>query len=681
MPSSGKTFPAKSRPRLNLPKIRSLVLTNFSLYSAQPTVDVKFDKGVFCLAGANGLGKSTFLAAVNFALTGRVSEPNRTFQSINEYYRYTEDFSADFFEGRIDENDREFAEAKLEMTVGNHTYRITRGMFEADELRHLEIIGEDGVVLGKPKNLKASELHDVYSKNLATDIGLHSFEQYVFLQHFVFTFDERRHLLFWDEKVLERALYIAFGVDQKDAERADELRRDAEKADSLARNANWQATELRKKLDELQKALGGKSVAEDSQDLRAEHERLVTVADDSEKRAQAVENALKDANLKISDFSARHASLRAEYEIEFSKRFQTQSAVEQSPIVAMSLAGNKCEVCGTEGSAVGTVIRKKLSNHQCPMCEQPITPAKAKDVKSIQALDQQISTIRASLADAVKLRERLQKELAEAKTKSDKARTAANEFEEENGAALEAFMRSTQIDNVEATIKRYRSQVDEALEKKRNQYEKRNERRKELLGLQRALVDRYAQAEAEFVPSFTDLAHSFIGLDLDIRLETPQNVGVTVLLEVKSSARRQFHQLSESQRFFIDMALRMALIKYMSALDSKGTFYVDTPEGSLDIAYESRAGDMFARFVHDGFGIIMTANINTSRLLISLAEECGKQAMNLCRMTTWTELSDVQREEEHLFDEAFASIEKAMSKPKVPARAVLKTKGPGTKNG
>lgn len=330
LPSTTKSSSTKSRPRLNLPRIRSLVLTNFSLYSAQPTVDVKFDKGVFCLAGANGLGKSTFLAAVNFALTGRVSDPNRTFLSIGEYYRHTEEFSSEFFDGRIDENDRDFAEAKLEMTVGKHIYRITRGMFEADELRHLEIIGEDGAPLGKPKNLKPRELHELYSKHLATDIGLHTFEQYVFLQHFVFTFDERRHLLFWDEKVLERALYIAFGVDQRNAERADELRRESEKADSLARNANWQATELRKKLDELQKALGGKSPAEDPEDLRAEHKKLVKLADDLERRAQVADNALKDINLKISDFSARHASLRAEYEIEFSRRFQTQSAVDKA---------------------------------------------------------------------------------------------------------------------------------------------------------------------------------------------------------------------------------------------------------------------------------------------------------------------------------------------------------------
>ncbi len=86
-------------------------------------------------------------------------------------------------------------------------------------------------------------------------------------------------------------------------------------------------------------------------------------------------------------------------------------------------------------------------------------------------------------------------------------------------------------------------------------------------------------------------------------------------LEVKSSARRHTYQLSESQRFFVDIALRMALINHMSSKSTKGVLLIDTPEGSLDIAYENRAVDMFADFVELGYGIIMTANINSSRLL------------------------------------------------------------------
>ena len=89
---------------------------------------------------------------------------------------------------------------------------------------------------------------------------------------------------------------------------------------------------------------------------------------------------------------------------------------------------------------------------------------------------------------------------------------------------------------------------------------------------------------------------------------------------------------------------------------------IDTPEGSLDIAYEARAGDMFADFVRDGFNIVMTANINSSQLLIRLAERCGTDLMQLVRMTEWTPLTEVQAEEEDLFNEAYGRIEAELIK-------------------
>lgn len=88
--------------KLCLPRIRKASLTDFSLYSLQPHVNVEFPDGVFCLAGANGLGKSTFLLAVN----GIVPEPGRPFRSVEEYYCHCQEFTSDFFTGRIDERDR-----------------------------------------------------------------------------------------------------------------------------------------------------------------------------------------------------------------------------------------------------------------------------------------------------------------------------------------------------------------------------------------------------------------------------------------------------------------------------------------------------------------------------------------------------------------------------------------------
>ena len=121
-------------------------------------------------------------------------------------------------------------------------------------------------------------------------------------------------------------------------------------------------------------------------------------------------------------------------------------------------------------------------------------------------------------------------------------------------------------------------------------------------------------------------------------------------------------QLSESQRFFVDIALRMALLKFTSSPDKRACLLIDTPEGALDIAYEKRAGDMFAQFVLDGFNLIFTANINTSQLLLALASLCGKSHMRLCRMTSWTELSEVQKKEEGLFNKAYKQINLALAK-------------------
>ncbi len=69
---------------------------------------------------------------------------------------------------------------------------------------------------------------------------------------------------------------------------------------------------------------------------------------------------------------------------------------------------------------------------------------------------------------------------------------------------------------------------------------------------------------------------------------------------------------------------------------------------------------MFARFVSDDHRILMTANINTSQLLLRLAERCGRKRMKLVRMTQWAELSEVQLAEESLFDEAFEAIEERL---------------------
>ena len=59
--------------KYNFLKIEKVIIRNFSLYPKNnAVVNESINKGVYCLAGANGLGKTTFLNIINYGLTGLV---------------------------------------------------------------------------------------------------------------------------------------------------------------------------------------------------------------------------------------------------------------------------------------------------------------------------------------------------------------------------------------------------------------------------------------------------------------------------------------------------------------------------------------------------------------------------------------------------------------------------------
>src|SRR5206468_5871490 len=122
--------------QLRMPRILKVRLEGFSLYSEKREIEISFSKGASCLAGANGLGKSTFLAAINYGLTGVVPEPGRTFASfgsVDEYYKHSLGFADKFFTGRIDDNDRQKAQVSLDLQMRSGVFAITRGVFEREQ--------------------------------------------------------------------------------------------------------------------------------------------------------------------------------------------------------------------------------------------------------------------------------------------------------------------------------------------------------------------------------------------------------------------------------------------------------------------------------------------------------------------------------------------------------------------
>ena len=71
-----------------LPKIQEIVINEFSLYKLKSEIVLDMNDGVFCLAGANGLGKSTFISILSYALTGIVVDPKKNFASVNSIPKF-----------------------------------------------------------------------------------------------------------------------------------------------------------------------------------------------------------------------------------------------------------------------------------------------------------------------------------------------------------------------------------------------------------------------------------------------------------------------------------------------------------------------------------------------------------------------------------------------------------------
>ena len=213
--------------KLMLPQIDAVKLRRFSLFTANLDAEFTCGDGVMCLVGANGVGKSTLLSAINFCLTGIVADPQRAFESIKEYYRFTKIYSASYFRGRITGNDEADAEITVSFRLGMFDYEVKRALFEPDELRGLNIRNrEEAEVVVATPDMPRADRHRTYVAHLVQHSGVSSFEEFAFLQHFVFTFDEQRNTLFWNSRVMDRVLYRAFGVQPDMAKKADSMWRE-----------------------------------------------------------------------------------------------------------------------------------------------------------------------------------------------------------------------------------------------------------------------------------------------------------------------------------------------------------------------------------------------------------------------------------------------------------------------
>ncbi len=650
--------------KYNFPKVENIIIRNFSLFSKNGEVyeiNEKIDEGVYCLAGANGLGKTTFLNALNYGLTGIVLAPNKEVLSPQEIVQVNKRFTSRYFDGRI--VDKKNAEIEISLKINNKYYKFIRGFFEIDSLRYLEIFKIDNnnnkIPFISTENLTPKELKNKYETEITNDIGINNFEYFIFLQLYVLTFDENRRMIFWDKHASSHTLSIAFNTNTEDAEKLITIKRKMDKLESDARNSRWQATQIDKKRENLISNYEGNT---DKETIKIDYKYLL-------KEHEAIKNEYHNVKIEYDTLLKKQSYLNSEIlhlRIEHTKLFsiysEPRSKLLNNAYINMSLSKKECIVCGAKSEQIIESIQNNLYKENCPLCNTKINDNKEQEqnqlLVEIEKNDDKISrrnneleNITLKSSDKKLEFEKVEYEFIEIDKQKD--------LFEKNNPFISS--KTTGNESIDSVVKAYKEQFDEFDKISKEKYKERDELQPDYDLLQAKIESAYKEAEVDFVPIFQKLAKSFIGYDLIINF-SDKNRNMKLILELKDTARTDSSHLSESQRFFLDIALRMSLAIYLSKQSNEATMLIDTPEGSLDIAYESRAGEMFAYFVKDyNQNIFMTANINASQLLISLANKCGKSKMQFKRMLDWTDLSIIQQEGEKLFEQVYSNIENALN--------------------
>lgn len=619
---------------VRFPVLRSIEVRNYPMYPGTEDGSgfaVDLLPGVSVIVGINGIGKTTLLNLVLWMLTGP-QQPAKAdlMRPGSGRHKRVKVSSFDYFATRVGDSIAK-AEATLEIMFGDEDrVRVTRSLSnlkikalwhnrteltQADEERYLDLVRELS--------------------------GTHSDWDYDFLvRHLVFFLEEKAPLL-WSEEGQFELLRILF-LDQDLSEKCVALSDEIAKLDSRVRNKDWQLTDTRDALRELEEAAVGAEPSEDTLPILEAHldgvqQNLLSYEEREASERQRLENLEKEAFEVEQRLDEKRLQLRHVEQQYFRQAFPNLPTTTELTFGRL-LAGDGCLVCGSESTGARDRLLRLQQSNACPVCE---TPQLAKD----DAATPPVVISKARLSKIEKEMITLTKESEKTQGLVDEVR---NSLQQLKGEQRDLWKEQVRLESAVADlraqmpaeggrVKALRVQLDaaeSALKDERNQVEAKRKQFNRLLAKAR---DRIADVAKQICNEFGRCANTF--LEEDCRLEYEMNkrrIGQTgTLMEFPSfvlkmasatattpRTRGTASQVSESQKEFLDLAFRMAVMRTAVDRGSPCMLVIETPEASLDSFFVERAGRMLRDFTYEGAKIrhtvLASSNLNRENMISEL---------------------------------------------------------------
>lgn len=643
---------------INFPVFEQLEVNNFGLYpgtNEKPGIDIHFRPGLTLILGANGLGKTTLITILFRMLAGPYDLHRATLEapelgggSLDIRPLNTKEKA--LFANRVQDLATN-ATATLRLSIAESQLTIRRNL---KDLSLGAVHVNRSVVLTDEKE---------YQTKIASLSGVPTFGDWLLLlRHMVFYFEDRRELV-WDASA-QRHIFRTMFLPPQEAKDWYLREREILTRDSQYRNDTASLNRLKKRVSTNDRAAGNEA------SLRAElvslirlqeadeaaHNELIDDADDLDTRRHNLRRNLLEAEL-AADKSAR--ALESEKLVLLKSYFPTEKQTAQH-LYSLLIAQKHCAVCGNEATSAAEDLSLRVANLKCVVCESDLVPESTKNENVISFPKEKLKLLYENLEAERARVTALKRELADVSKSYD---AVASRLVDTRAAIAE---RSKQISRIENALppddERQVQEKSELSALSRTLAEDRAELAR-LAGSFKVLVDqannRILQYSGAIKGAFAEFAGGFLAENVQLRWSPVKKpLGQTGIVRVDFPAfslemsgsnftapalRTGPEAVSESQREFIDLAFRMALI-LVAGNGTGGSIVIDAPESSLDAFFVKRAANVLCRFgMPDSINrLVVASNLIDGQLLPEMIkkgiplEEKSQRLVNLMEIAVPT---------------------------------------------
>lgn len=633
-----------------LPKLKYVKIANYSLYNKD--IEFTFIDGVNLILGGNGVGKTTFINIIKYALIGLYKKDLtvRNYQGEKRLSRETYKNCNTYFRSRTSNtsNDRN-GYVTLLFDLNDVSFEVTRSLYDTmitkasvttcagTTLISGEVIRQD--VYAKYENsseeIKQKYLQYNYEKAVATAANMGDFNDFIFFVNQILMFGEDRLNVLWDEVAQGRLLSNYLNDVELERKRKD-YNNEAKYQDSISRHKQEEIKAIKKVLNKIAPVSANNGDPKRPLELMEEIDRLeytIKIRDQErksvQKQAQNLYKKIADISISINDkeseLNRAEASLMSEYWPGLNSKYF---------VFKQQYVGN--HICPMCNAYISSELGQLLSENECFFCHSKIGESKNKT----------ITLIKEELSNLLSTRYNYEQQIAGFEKELDLVDrevrvTRAELFNLKSEQRMLEGTTASELENetaYTAMIKQVQNLTNEKEQAQRNSEDLKNKCNEIIQKIEENLVD----STRSISDIFKDFAEAFLKLPCKLSLDTVNNnVNKDIKLFVPvidNKPRYDAEELSESQRFFIDYSFRMSILAFFY---NGPSFYIcETPDSSLDLSYEENAATTLLKYVEKPNSLILTSNLNNSAFIKFLIKKATK--INVLNLLRYGKISAVQ---------------------------------------